>query len=255
MLPLITPDWPALSGLPVGALTTTRHGGVSLAPFDDGQGGTGLNFGSRVGDMPQHLAENRARLQALLPGRPAYLHQVHGALVVDAASVTAEAEPQADASFSTRPGVVCAIQTADCLPVLFCDAGGKVVAAAHAGWRGLALGVLQATVAAMRNAGADQISAWLGPAIGPQQFEVGPDVVAAFAHLQQPGQALAFVPHPQRAGKYLADIYLLARHALAQAGVLAVSGGEYCTVSQPQQFYSYRRDLHTGRMISCIWIK
>lgn len=251
---LITPNWPALPAH-IGACTTTRVGGVSAPPFDDGQGGGGWNFGTRVGDDVLAVARNRQHLQSLLPGMPVWLHQVHGITVADAAQVEQEArEPQADASFSATARVVCAVQTADCLPVLFCDHAGSVVAAAHAGWRGLAQGVLQATVRAMRAGGAvGAISAWLGPAIGPQQFEVGADVLAAFDHL--PSSRAAFVAHPQHAGKYLADIYQLARLSLAQVDVLEVAGGEYCTVSQPQQFYSYRRDQQTGRMVSCIWIK
>ena len=253
---LITPNWP---GLPahIGAFTTTRAGGVSAPPFDDGQGGGGWNFGTRVGDDALAVAQNRQSLRSLLPDTPVWLHQVHGVAVLDAASIAIGNAPnetmQADASFTVQAQVVCAVQTADCLPVLFCDHAGRVVAAAHAGWRGLAQGVLQATVGAMRGAGAGMISAWLGPAIGPQQFEVGPEVAAAFAHL--PMSCAAFAQHPQHTGKYLADIYQLARLALAQADVLEVAGGEYCTVSQTQQFYSYRRDQQTGRMVSCIWIK
>ena len=251
---LITPNWPALPAQ-VGAFTTTRVGGVSGVPFDDGQGGGGWNFGIRVGDGALAVARNRQQLQSLLPGPPVWLHQVHGITVLDAAQAGHEA--QADASFSTHARVVCAVQTADCLPVLFCDHVGSVVAAAHAGWRGLAQGVLQATVRSMRaiqpGGAAGAISAWLGPAIGPQQFEVGAEVLAAFDHL--PSGRTAFVAHPQHAGKYLADIYQLARLSLAQVDVLEVAGGEYCTVSQAQQFYSYRRDQQTGRMVSCIWIK
>ncbi len=252
---LIIPNWP---GLPahISAFTTTRVGGGSAAPFDDGRGGGGWNFGTRVGDDALAVAQNRQALRSLLPAAPVWLHQVHGVVVADAARIAADSaasETQADASFTNAARVVCAVQTADCLPVLFCDHAGRVVAAAHAGWRGLAQGVLQASVGAMRVAGAGPISAWLGPAIGPTQFEVGAEVVAAFAHL--PGSGAAFVPHPQHTGKYLADIYQLARLALAQVAVLDVAGGEYCTVSQVHQFYSYRRDQQTGRMVSCIWIK
>lgn len=262
----LIPNWPQLPAK-VKACVTTRMGGNSLPPYDDGRGGGGMNVGNHVGDDPAAVAANRQLLQATLPSRPAWLRQVHGIVVVDAATVAGqapehEAEPEGDASFTTVPGVVCAIQTADCLPVLFCDLAGRVVAGAHAGWRGLAAGVLQHTVRAMRSQGAGEITAWLGPAIGPRQFEVGADVCAAFLPLLEggnPGQPMlaatpAFVPHPQHAGKFLADIYQLARHALAEVGVFEIAGGEYCTVSEPQRFYSYRRDHRTGRMVSCIWI-
>jgi YfiH family protein len=178
--------------------------------------------------------------------------QVHGTEVLDAAVV--EPASRADASISTRYGVVCAIQTADCLPVLLCDTGGRVVGAAHAGWRGLVNGVLQNTVARMRDAGAEDLLAWLGPAIGPQQFEVGTDVFDAFI-ARDSAMASAFTPIVSRQGKYLADIYLLARKTLAIAGVTRVAGGGLCTVTDAQRFYSYRRDGMTGRMASLIWIK
>lgn len=245
----IVSDWP---GMPpaVGALCTTRGGGVSAAPYDDGAGGGGLNLGLHVGDVAARVMRNRALLQARLPGAPVWLNQVHGAHVVDAAAV--DGVPDADASFTTRPGVVCAIMTADCLPVLFADRAGAVVAAAHAGWRGLAQGVLPNTVARMRDAGAGDIQAWLGPAIGPQAFEVGTEVRAAFADVD-PAAAAAFVAQPD--GKYLADIYRLARLALAGCGVQQVSGGGFCTVGDAARFYSYRRDRVTGRMASLVWIK
>lgn len=245
----IVPGW---DGLPpaVRALSTTRRGGLSAPPYDDGAGGGGLNLGLHVGDDAGTVGQNRARLQAQLPGAPVWLNQVHGASVVDAAD--AVGVPDADGSFTTRPGVVCAIMTADCLPVLFADRAGTVVGAAHAGWRGLAQGVLQNTVARMRDAGAADITAWLGPAIGPQAFEVGAEVRAAFADAN-PAAAAAFAM--QRDGKYLADIYLLARLALAGCGVRQVSGGGFCTVGDPARFYSYRRDRVTGRMASLVWIR
>ena len=245
----IVPDWP---GMPesVGALSTTRRGGVSGGAYGDVNGDRGLNLGLHVGDDLNAVMQNRALLQAELPGTPAWLDQVHGALVIDAASVGGI--PQADASIATRPGVVCAIMTADCLPVLFADRAGAMVGAAHAGWRGLAQGVLQNTVARMRDAGAGDITAWLGPAIGPQAFEVGADVRAAFADAD-PAAAAAFAA--QAGGKYLADIYLLARLALAGCGVQQVGGGGLCTVGDAARFYSYRRDRVTGRMASLIWIR
>jgi YfiH family protein len=195
-------------------------------------------------------------LQAHLPGRPAWIAQVHGADVVDAATVQPDGPVRTgDASIAAAPGVVCAILTADCLPVLFADLGGKVAGAAHAGWRGLAGGVLEQTVAAMRAAGAGEITAWLGPAIGPGAFEVGADVLAAF-EAALPGQAAdAFRPHPERPGKYLADIYMLARRTLARAGITRVHGGGRCTATEPDWFYSYRRDGVSGRQASLIWLK
>lgn len=237
----------------VGALSTVRTGGVSRAPYDDGSGAGGLNLGMHVGDESEHVRQNRALLRQLLPAEPAWLSQVHDVTVVDAADVGA-IPPQADASIATQPGVVCAIQTADCLPVLFCDTQGRVVGAAHAGWRGLAHGVLENTIARMRNAGASEVLAWLGPAIGPDNFEVGQDVFDAFV-TRDAGLASAFRPDGQRQGKYWADIYRLARTILAQSGVQRVYGGGRCTVSEPRRFYSYRRDKITGRMASLIWLK
>ena len=233
----------------VHALSTSRRGGSSPAPYDDGAGGPGLNLGAHVGDDPARVAANRARLRAQLPAEPGWLAQVHGAHVVDAAQLAGM--PEADASFSTRPGVVCAVLTADCLPVLLADRAGRVVGASHAGWRGLAGGVLQNTVERMRAAGAEDMQAWLGPAIGPRRFEVGPEVRAAFLAID-PGAGEAF--RPKADNKYLADIYQLARLALRGCGVTAVSGGERCTVSEADYFYSYRRDGVTGRMASLIWI-
>ena len=249
---LIVPDW---IGAPenVGALSTTRRGGRSDSPYDDGDGGGGLNLGIHVSDDPENVRRNRALLKTLLPAEPAWLSQVHGARVVDAASVSG-VPPEADASISTVPGVVCAIQTADCLPVLFCDSRGRVVGAAHAGWRGLVGGVLENTVAAMRNAGASDVLAWLGPAIGSRCFEVGQDVFDAFAGADG-AMATAFEPIAGNPGKYLADIYALARRRLQLAGVQRVSGGGLCTVTERKRFYSYRRDKVTGRMASLIWLK
>lgn len=254
---LVRPDWPDLPAN-IDALATTRLGGVSVAPFDDGNGGGGLNLGLHVQDDPDAVAENRARLQALLPGRPAWIAQVHGADVVDAATVQPGGPVRTgDASIAAQAGVVCAILTADCLPVLFADLEGKVVGAAHAGWRGLAGGVLGATIAAMRAQGAGEITAWLGPAIGPDAFEVGPDVLDAFrAALPDGGAEEGFRPYPGREGKYLANMPLLARRLLAGDGVTRVHGGERCTFSERDRFYSYRRDgAGSGRQASLIYIK
>ena len=249
----LVPDWDGNAPANIGALSTTRCGGVSRGPYDDGAGGGGLNLGAHVGDDSAAVQQNRALLRAVLPAEPLWLTQVHGAGVIDACAAE-EANPVADAVIATGRGAVCAIQTADCLPVLLCDAAGRVVGAAHAGWRGLAHGVLENTVARMRTHGAGEIFAWLGPAIGPGRFEVGSDVRDAFCG-PDPGAACAFVPLAGRADKYHADIYCLARRALDRAGVIRVSGGTRCTVSEPEQFYSYRRDRTTGRMASLIWLK
>ena len=256
---IIWPDRPAM----VNVLSTTRQGGVSTAPYGDGQGGGGLNLGTHVGDDSAAVAHNRSLVRQHLPTEPIWLTQVHGTRVLHA-DTTAESMPQsspasapesieADACIATRAGVVCTIMTADCMPVLLADSQGRAVGAAHAGWRGLAAGVLQQTVNAMRRAGADEISAWLGPGIGPQAFEVGADVLAAFSLWGDSARA-AFVPLPDQPGKYLADLPALARLALASVGVQRVSGGEHCTVSDTQRFYSFRRERTTGRMASMIWL-
>lgn len=251
---LIIPDWPDLPAN-VGALSTTRRGGVSIAPFDDGSGTGGLNLGAHVMDCPLHVHENRKLLRALLPSEPAWMMQVHGTVIVDAAGLSKV--PEADASFTTAKGVVCAIMTADCLPVLFCDLNGRIVAAAHAGWRGLFAGILEKTVSRMRDAGATEITAWLGPAIGPDNFEVGDDVRQAFVANDPSGfnTSSAFKPIATHKGKYLADIYALARVRLHSAGVYSISGGKFCTVNDSRRFFSYRRDKITGRMTSLIWLK
>lgn len=237
----IVPDWPVPAG--VRALSTTRAGGVSVAPYDS------LNLGTHVGDDPANVAANRAQVRRIVPSEPAWLNQVHGTVVVDAASVAGV--PDADASVSRTPGAVCVVMTADCLPVLLCDRAGTVVGAAHAGWRGLHGGVIEATVAAMQVAPMDVI-AWLGPAIGPTAFEVGDEVRAAFVATDAIADA-AFKPAGQP-GKWLADIYLLARQRLAALGVTAVYGGDCCTVSESRRFFSYRRDGVTGRMGTLVWL-
>ena len=239
----IVPDWPAPAR--VRSLVTTRHGGVSSGEY------ASLNLGDHVGDDPRAVAENRRRVAACLPAEPLWLNQVHGIRVLDSGSdAVNERAPEADAAFSRRSGVVCAAMTADCLPVLFCDRSGIVVAAAHAGWRGLHAGVLEQTVRAMECPG-EQLLAWLGPAIGPAAFEVGDEVLSAFLGAHKEAKA-AFIAH--RPGKWLADIYLLARLALARAGVNAIYGGDYCTVRDADNFFSYRRDGATGRMASLIWL-
>jgi len=236
----LTPDWPAPAN--VRACVTTRAGGVSAPPFDS------FNLGDHVGDEPAAVAENRRRLTEALGCRPAWLSQVHGIDVVqaDPASVAT-----ADASWSATPGVACTIMTADCLPALFCDRAGTRVGAAHAGWRGLAGGVLEATVDALGVAPAELL-VWLGPSIGPQAFEVGPEVREAFLADHAEAER-AFVPSAN-AGKYMADIYALARIRLAAKGVTAVYGGGFCTFSDTERFYSYRRSSRTGRLASLIWL-
>jgi len=240
MAELLLPDWPAPAN--VRALQTTRMGGVSPAPWNS------FNLGDHVGDDPLRVAANRAELRGVLPAEPLWLQQVHGVRTVDAAQ-TADL-PTADAAFSRQVGTVCAVMTADCLPVLFCDQAGTVVAAAHAGWRGLQAGVLEATITAMA-VPAGEILAWLGPAIGPAAFEVGDEVRAAFvAHDRRAAEA--FKPHVP--GKWLADIYRLARQRLQAAGVASIRGGDFCTVSDSERFFSYRRDGVTGRMATLIWL-
>ncbi len=238
----IVPDWPAPAN--VKALITTRAGGVSTGPH------ASFNLGLRADDDPQAVARNRALLQAFLPQPPKWLRQVHGTRVVDADALTDSAE--ADASVAGNAGTVCAIMIADCLPVLFTNRSGTRVAAAHAGWRGLAGGVIANTVAALRDAGDDaaDLLAYIGPGIGPTAFEVGADVYHAFTAGDAESKA-AFVAHAQ--DKWLADLFHLARRALARAGVTQIYGGGMCTYSDPARFYSYRRDKVTGRMAALIW--
>ncbi len=253
---VLVPQWPGLPAF-VGALTTLRTGGVSLSPYDDGQGAGGFNLATHVGDRIGHVRENRRLLAQYLPGEPLWLNQVHGTNVIDFDEpATDDGKMAADACFTTKPGVICAVQTADCLPVLLCDATTKVVAAAHAGWRGLVQGVVENTLAKMQDRGAkpENVMAWLGPAIGPEQFEVGDEVKDLFvAH--DASACSAFLASKHRPGKFLADIYRLAELRLLRAGVGRIARENCCTVSQPEQFYSYRRDGVTGRMASLIWIK
>lgn len=251
---LIVPSWPTTIKH-IGAISTRRASGFSLPPFaaDDGSGG--LNLAQHVGDYAASVERNRVALRSHLPSDPQWLNQVHGTMVFEAhAGLVSTVPPTADASVTTDLNVVCAVLTADCLPVLFCDPRGGHVGAAHAGWRGLAGGVLQRTVAAMRSAGADDIWAWLGPAIGPNRFEVGEEVRTAFCN-QDAASASAFVSIAGHPGKYLANLYALAQLALREAGVTAVTGGDQCTVSQPQDYFSFRRDQRCGRMASMIWLR
>lgn len=239
----LTPEWPAPAN--VRAVCTTRQGGVSVAPF------ASLNLGDHVGDDPYAVARNRMIVGDVLrlPTEPLWLQQVHGADVCGMDVGTCY--PTGDASVALRKNQVCVVMTADCLPVLFCDKAGTRVAAAHAGWRGLQAGVLEQTLAKLDCPPAD-VLAWLGPAIGPQAFEVGAEVREAFMQHDPAAQA-AFQPSAN-AGKWLADIYLLARQRLAAAGVSAISGGDLCTYTDAQRFFSYRRDGQTGRMACLIWM-
>jgi YfiH family protein len=236
----IQPDWPAPQR--VRSLITTRRGGTSRDAF------ASFNLGLRCGDDPQVVAANRARLAQYLPQSPRWLHQVHGTVVVDADGL--DGEPDADASTARCTGTVCAVMIADCMPVLLCDDRGSVVAAAHAGWRGLSAGVIENTVNAMQ-VPPDRLMAYLGPAIGPAAFEVGDEVRAAFV-CRNAAAAAAFVPHGR--GKWLADLFALGRQRLAACGVQRVYGGGDCTVADPQRFFSYRRDKTTGRMAALIWL-
>jgi polyphenol oxidase len=270
---LITPDWPAPPG--VRAAFTLRTGGVSAAPFDS------LNLGAAIGDTPEAVAENRrlVREALRLPGEPMWLEQVHGTHVVvlfgtaelaggrgaaasaggqDAAagdrgsriSAADSAVPQGDASVAWEPGRVCAIRVADCMPVLFAARDGGVVGAAHAGWRGLAGGVLEATVERM-GVPASQLIAWMGPAIGKENFEVGKDVRSAFTGAD-PEAASAFLPNAR--GRWQCDLYALARRRLAAMGVSGVYGGGWCTFADSERFFSYRRSSQCGRMAALIWM-
>lgn len=238
---VFVPDWVVPAN--VRALQTTRGGGVSRMPW------ASFNLGDHVGDDEAAVAANRRALRSRLPGEPCYLRQVHGIVAVDAGQDCISTE--ADAAFARRPGTVCVVMTADCLPVLLCDRRGSVVAAAHAGWRGLLDGVLESAVAGMAE-DPDDLLAWLGPAIGPRCFEVGPEVRHAFVARNSSAIA-AFAPTGP--GKWLCDLYLLARQRLVRLGVRAISGGGSCTFSEADRFFSYRRDRTTGRTASLIWLE
>lgn len=240
---LIKPSWPAPAR--VRAAFTLRTGGVSAPPFDS------LNVGGHVGDAPEAVTENRRRIRAQLglPAEPAWLEQVHGTDVVDL-DATAPYAP-ADAAITRRLGRVCVMQVADCMPVLFAARDGSAVGAAHAGWRGLAAGVLEATV---RKLGVEpaQLLTWLGPAIGQEHFEVGDDVRAAF--IARDAQAASAFEANGR-GRWQCDLYALARYRLAAIGVSAISGGRWCTFAHATHFFSFRRDGRCGRMAALIWLE
>ena len=228
------------------AASTLRGGGVSTEPY------ASLNLAQHVGDEPAAVSANRVLLRKALdlPSEPAWLEQVHGTLALPAT----DASPgcKADASWTDKAGSVCVVMTADCLPVLFCDDDGLCVAAAHAGWRGLAEGVLQSTIAQLP-AAPQKLMAWLGPAIGPNAFEVGPEVRARFLE-QDAALDSAFTASP-RAGHYMADLYALARAILHRVGIERVSGGDRCTHTEAEHFFSFRRDARCGRMASLVWLQ
>ncbi|PSJ80588.1 peptidoglycan editing factor PgeF [Neisseria iguanae] len=237
----LTASWPAPAN--VKTLITTRNGGVSEKPFHS------LNVGTHVGDNPEYVARNREIVQSQIDLPVAYLNQIHSDIVVNATDALLTLT-DADASVDTTGQAACASMTADCLPVLFCDKAGTVVAAAHAGWRGLAGGVLQNTVRAMQVEPLE-IMAYLGPAIGPEAFEVGQEVFDAFtAQISSVDSAFEAIG----GGKYLADMYALAQMVLQREGVTMIYGGRHCTVLERDSFFSYRRDGQTGRMASVIWL-
>ncbi len=243
MLNLLHPDWHTPQN--VRGFTTLRQGGVSLPPFDS------LNLGAHVGDDLAAVETNRARLAdgAQLPQAPLYLNQTHSTRVIRLPYDGSDFN--ADAVYTNQPRQVCLVMTADCLPVLFCSRDGREVAAAHAGWRGLCDGILEQTVAQFACPPAE-ILAWLGPAIGKTVFQVGQEVVDQFCAVQAQA-AEAFRPDPQNIGKYYGDLYQLARQRLNRVGVWQISGGDYCTYSTAQDFFSFRRDKITGRMATLIW--
>ncbi|HKJ18319.1 MAG TPA: peptidoglycan editing factor PgeF [Xanthomonadales bacterium] len=240
---LIIPDWPAPKG--VKALSTTRVGGVSTGAWSS------LNLGDRCGDSSENVRRNRQLLQSVLPAKPRWMRQVHGITVAGAGHD--QPDPEADAAVSSKPCQVLPILTADCLPVLLCDQDGTCVGAAHAGWRGLSGGVIEATVSQMK-APVDRLIAWLGPAIGRKAYEVGDDVLEAFESFQGPvgtGLLKSFAPSGDRWMLHLAGA---ARIMLEGLGIQRVYGGDFCTYSEPDRFFSYRRDGDTGRMASLIWL-
>lgn len=243
MIRTLTPDWPA--PVQVKALITTRQGGVSRSPYES------LNLAQHVGDDPAAVARNRARLRETcgLPQEPFWLRQVHGCRVADGARDMPGCE--ADAVFSRKPGRVCGVMTADCLPLLITDRAAQVVCAVHAGWRGLAAGVVETAISRL-SLSPQELLVWLGPAIGPDAFEVGDEVREAFL-LESPEDAQGF--RPNGSGRWLADIYQLARLRLQRLGVAYVGGGGYCTWTQSSLFYSYRREGVTGRMAALIWLE
>ncbi len=243
---------PAWANGRVGALMSTREGGQSVGPY------ASMNLGVAVGDDPDRVAANRARFAVACGAAPVFLRQVHGTRVVriDAADAAPSAEAhEADASLTTEPGIACTVQVADCLPVLFAAPAARGVAAAHAGWRGLAAGVLEATVDSLCTAAGSrpgELEAWLGVCIGPTAFEVGPDVLEAFGVAPTRADSARFKAADP--GKWLADLSGLARDRLRACGLQRISAASGCAFSEPSRFFSYRRDRVTGRMAAAVWI-
>jgi YfiH family protein len=250
---VLRPQW--LAAPRVGALMSTRADGVSAAPWDS------LNLGVAVGDDPAAVAENRRRFVAGIGAQPLWLQQVHGNRVVRATTALAAVEtPQADAAWTDEPGVACVVQVADCLPVLLAAPEGRAVAAAHAGWRGLAGGVVEAALSALCKAAScapQDVVVWLGPCIGPRHFEVGADVLQAFGQSPARADPLRFIARARGDGapRWLANLPQLARDRLQAAGVRHMSGGDRCTVEDRANFFSYRRDGVTGRLAAAVWIR
>jgi YfiH family protein len=236
-------DWPLPAG--VRAAFTTRLGGVSTSPWNS------LNVAAHVGDVPEHVMANRARLKSLLelPGEPVWLQQVHGIGVIDAAQASGISPPAADASISKSGNRVCVVMVADCLPVLFASRDGNRIGATHAGWRGLVAGVLERTVETL-GVPAGELTAWLGPCISRPHFEVGDEVRTAFVNHDAAAAGFFF---PNTRGRWQADLIGIARARLAALGVSAVTGGEWCTFADRERFYSHRRDGEGGRMAALIW--
>ena len=239
----IVPDWSAPAR--VRAFVTTRHGGVSRGEY------ASLNLGSSSGDDPAHVARNRLVVRESLPAMPRWLAQVHGTTVADLDRAGEGDVPKADAAIVSRPGVVAAVLTADCMPLFLCEAAGRRLALVHAGWRGMSAGVIENALAAL-DAPPESVLAWMGPAIGPAAFEVGPEVREAFLAADS-GAGEAFVA--RREGKFMADLYALARRRLARAGVTRVGGGGFCTYRDSERFFSYRRAKESGRMGAFAWLE
>lgn len=249
---LIEPSWVAPQQ--VKAFCTTRYGGVSSSPFNT------LNLGLNAGDDSVDVLHNRSIVRSHIPAEPLWLKQIHGVAVSTPASRKASTDKpfESDAAVTNIPNEVLAILTADCMPVLFASKSGRVIGAAHAGWRGLSGGVLENTLQAMLallpGIGPKDIVVWMGPAIGPTAFEVGEDVLQAFAPIGQDILAKSFAPIAGNPGKYLANLYVLARERLHSLGIEQVYGGGFCTFNDSERFFSYRRDKETGRFASLIWI-
>ena len=247
---LLNPEWPASPS--VKAMVSTRSGGVSHAPY------ASLNLGDHVGDSQEAVAINRARLRARLPAEPLWMKQVHGTFVSTPLNRSNHQDIEADAAITSNRNEVLAVMSADCLPVLFCNTAGSIVGVAHAGWRGLCFGVLENTVATLLqespNTKPDELLVWLGPAIGPNAFEVGEDVHMAFLKSGQVVPQDAFVPIADYPGKYLANLYSLAKARLHACGVTQIYGGNLCTVNDEDRFFSHRRDGISGRFASLIWL-